>query len=785
MNPDPGTNAARRMAASLCRVFAAATWAALAASSGPVAAQAPPSPTSAEREACAKGRSPQDATQCLQPRVWFEYGLATVATGLNDRGQHVGRRLTLVVVGPGEEAMSDRAEQAIRAEHRKRIEEVEKTLRHGLDFSILAGDDQLAAALKAPNVNPKAEHTRITSEIGRDVQRRLLEAALAYQRLMAPTWRAQGVDGSRFQLAVIDLPCDPAAGCRIPQYAYRPDNLSFDRYAKYRDWARGANTLALSTPHVLQLGSTPAGAMQLTIRADKAVRPPPGRRPVEPSLEENTRRFERLVAEARKTRFDVSTTVPELVGLSQRNALAVADVIKSPLFSISQLPVDGKAVLTQVSDEIARSRLMECVRLRGTLTPEQAGECAGYKVSAQELAVCLNTGRCWPASGTKMTVDLLLIADPKALPQLAKANALARLRLGSVDEFEKAVKKCGGDKPMASHEVTAQCVMKQRLSERDRGTLECIEKLRKPPYSPGGAGFESCLSAARVSEVTATQARCVRNHANDAKALAMCTTLASLPPATKLVVECVNRPGGKPASPQAVSECLLTQQSPQAAAALRCYREKPDWKEAALCAAGPSLPDDAKKALMCAQKNPDSAAKLGVCMVGDQLPGDGAKVALCMAQSGGDPFGTAVCAAGDGLSPEQRIALQCAASTGGEPTSFAICAGGQLAIKELMNCQGKKFGQHPCFGENNEFRKLAKTLGLEIGPKSVVADVINVHLQVLDAQVHFATEAIKEAQKIAKAIESVAQQVGKVAENVVREGGKAACKFFTVGMGKC
>jgi hypothetical protein len=53
-------------------------------------------------------------------------------------------------------------------------------------------------------------------------------------------------------------------------------------------------------------------------------------------------------------------------------------------------------------------------------------------------------------------------------------------------------------------------------------------------------------------------------------------------------------------------------------------------------------------------------------------------------------------------------------------------------MKEMMNCQGQKFGQGNCFNENNEFRKLAKRLGAEIGPNSVVADVINVQLRIVN-----------------------------------------------------
>jgi hypothetical protein len=51
-------------------------------------------------------------------------------------------------------------------------------------------------------------------------------------------------------------------------------------------------------------------------------------------------------------------------------------------------------------------------------------------------------------------------------------------------------------------------------------------------------------------------------------------------------------------------------------------------------------------------------------------------------------------------------------------------------MKEMMNCKGKKFGEGNCFNENNDIRKFAKSLGIEIGPQSVAAQVINIQLQI-------------------------------------------------------
>jgi hypothetical protein len=76
--------------------------------------------------------------------------------------------------------------------------------------------------------------------------------------------------------------------------------------------------------------------------------------------------------------------------------------------------------------------------------------------------------------------------------------------------------------------------------------------------------------------------------------------------------------------------------------------------------------------------------------------------------------------------------LECAAQTSGALPGTAICSAGKLAVKEMMNCRGKNFGEGNCFSESNELRKLAKRFGMEIGPHSVVADVVNIQLKIAD-----------------------------------------------------
>jgi hypothetical protein len=177
------------------------------------------------------------------------------------------------------------------------------------------------------------------------------------------------------------------------------------------------------------------------------------------------------------------------------------------------------------------------------------------------------------------------------------------------------------------------------------------------------------------------------------------------------------------------------------------------------------------------------AGALALCVAGSgALRGDLGKLAKCAVQSQGSPMGTGVCMYADKLNVDQQILLQCAVSSGGEPTATSICALGQLGMKELKQCKGKKFGEGPCFGHGNEFQKLVKAItGDYIKPSSVVGQLLNAHLDVLKSTVGLAEAGVKAIGKLA---ENAGKELDKIRHkplqaaidapaNVIREGGKA------------
>ncbi len=144
-------------------------------------------------------------------------------------------------------------------------------------------------------------------------------------------------------------------------------------------------------------------------------------------------------------------------------------------------------------------------------------------------------------------------------------------------------------------------------------------------------------------------------------------------------------------------------------------------------------------------------------MVATQGSGEAQRIAACYAEAQGVPAAVAVCIASKNLTQDQRIVLQCAAAASGAPHATAVCAGGKMAAKEMMNCKGKKFGEGNCFNDNNEIRKLFSKAGIPIGPNSVVAQVINIQLQMSQLTMGPTLDA---ANKALPQVMNFAQRVG-------------------------
>jgi hypothetical protein len=179
---------------------------------------------------------------------------------------------------------------------------------------------------------------------------------------------------------------------------------------------------------------------------------------------------------------------------------------------------------------------------------------------------------------------------------------------------------------------------------------------------------------------------------------------------------------------------------------------KGNLADAALCIGGDRVPPQVASAVHCAQTS-DSITGFGVCMVASEGGGEAQRIAACYAEGNGIPAAVAVCLASQYLTQDQRIVLECAAATNGAPPATATCAVGKYAMKEMINCKGKTFGEGKCFNENGEIRKFFKNVGMDIGPQTVAGQIINYQLQMtqfaMGPVVDAASRALPELMNIA------------------------------------
>ena len=271
------------------------------------------------------------------------------------------------------------------------------------------------------------------------------------------------------------------------------------------------------------------------------------------------------------------------------------------------------------------------------------------------------------------------------------------------------------------------CLVKASLAQDSKAakTLQCIESVQGQTKSLIASCAVTLIPQQQQAEIA-----CFQNNTKNYKALALCASGTALPPTAQKLIDCASHLKKTTASYKQTALCVGAAEGSREAQCL--IQHKDDWPNAALCMGGNQVPQQVQSALRCAEHS-DSYGSFGVCMVAAEGAGEAQRIAECYVEGQGIPAAVAVCLAAPFLTTDQRIALECAAETNGALPATAACTGGRMAMKEMLNCQGHHFAEGNCFSESNELRKLAKTLGMEIGPHSVVADVVNIQLQITAA----------------------------------------------------
>ncbi|MBA8881092.1 hypothetical protein [Phyllobacterium myrsinacearum] len=475
------------------------------------------------------------------------------------------------------------------------------------------------------------------------------------------------------------------------------------------------------------------------------------------------------------------------VGMDDSMVLRIIDVVAAPEDAIQRVKASNNirvaptAVLTKLSDEIARTRISECARFRGMGTnasQDDFAACAGYKLNKEQLLSCLRGNFCMPEIADKARADVLLLSAGMSAKQLAASNLLPRIPLNMKDVVEK-YNYCQQGNVQSSRD---KCFTEE-LVALQTGIPEWVKKVSNCATKPENSAAADCLISGLPTDMPLRDVlvKCGKVETDKVSCLLQAQLEASLPKEAAQAYECSKMftPDSK-----AFASCVLMKQGGDLDKIVNCTAGKntsstSDRLAIALClATGNASSSDLKSAqaaVACyADSNGDYKTAAG-CWAASQvhLGGDLGRVAECYAQSGGSYVSTAGCLAGQNLNAEGKIMIQCAETTGGEPTTFAVCVAGQLATKEVMQCKGKKFAEEPCFGENNALRLVAKNLlGQEIGPDSVVAQVANINLDVVNFEISTVTMIAEKGGRLLT-------DAGDTAKAVLADAGSATTRILT------
>ena len=142
--------------------------------------------------------------------------------------------------------------------------------------------------------------------------------------------------------------------------------------------------------------------------------------PQNPMLRQAQSLFEGLVVQARKQRKYIERNVVRIADVAREIAVRTIDALDEPQDALLDLRSQANAELLTIEDELARARVLECVRFRATalanvgscsgyvfVNPANAFAAAGGAVDVKAIEQCLSGGPCKPALADKGGVMVL------------------------------------------------------------------------------------------------------------------------------------------------------------------------------------------------------------------------------------------------------------------------------------------------------------------------------------------------------------------------------------------
>lgn len=709
----------------------------------------------------------------LAGRIWFESGFATVTAGFDAKhGHSIERKLYLATYGP--DSFLGEIHDVARACTAQYTSAVGEEFRKNL------------WKIQYPDLPNPGKQSLQDNELDEAVKQRYGEVSKlllqVIERLRIGIVKCSNgkLSGNDFTPAIILRICqsEGVRSCKnaLPVYSDHPSAKAFSMAlewlnAKLDPKDTSLLTLPVNSPVLL----FPAQTNDLDVKKpENFIDTNPW--PAEISASARQDQFEAAVTKLRSRHLKFEHSVPRILGLPQEVAIRVLDVIDEPSQAMTHLNFDKTASIKYVSDEIARTRILECVKYRGQRQLTEVSTCAGYELTQEKITECLTGGTCVPEISKTGWASVIAIAEVHGKKELAKAALLPRIAFTKLeyDALRKAAQDCravanGSEKAMVT------CVINARLSDHDRKMFDCIRQ------HGGSAASIECATGQALPSSAQIVMGCAQKDGSRGVA---CALEAALPDSARAILDCQRNARGNSKNAALCTAKALGSKDVVLYSA--CFEDsKDDWQQGALCVMKDKIPKEAAQAIGCIQHGGSTSAIAG-CVVAGNLPNEFQKPAQCVAEAAGDPVGVGICLAADGLTPDQRIGLQCAMSSGGEPTTFATCTLGRLAVKEFTQCLDKKFGEANCFGENNEIRKLVKNLlGQDIHSGTVAGQLLNAQLEVVKFTVGFAQATGKGLENLVnnagregeRFVQNVGREVERAGQNIAREGGNAI-KWF-------
>lgn len=435
--------------------------------------------------------------------------------------------------------------------------------------------------------------------------------------------------------------------------------------------------------------------------------------PNAPTAEATIRRFEdyveRLRTAPKQAHAKMATIVPLMLGFAKTQLLQVQDVASEAIVIVDLLPDKASFTFKHISDELGRTRIIECARLRGASTAEQVADCAGYDLSDDQLFKCMAGAACRPVIRAKAVATILdidrrlslelLRADPrKQVEELLDQADLPRLMIPqAAQKMRESAKKCA-DEGNTTNAQIARCMSLAGMSDEDRKVVECLS-------DPSRLGQDAKLMADCLGSTLSADLRshmtCVSQPGLTPLQLAKC---AGVPEQSLAIVEaavCASTADGRAAAAQCYAAIASEVLGADAGRYAACINDTRPMEEciASVVLSNVGLGPEAARMAQCVQgHSPENTAATIACVAAGASPNSdlgrvAATIGECLAVEGGnDPQRAAALCAARSLVGEfgGRTAQQVAAcAANGVTPGAAQCVSSALAadIKDpLTRC---------------------------------------------------------------------------------------------------